>query len=79
MGQDTSCGICGKHYQSCTHYLKEHIPSKGKSLCGAKKVILLSNDWENRDIDPEDICKKCLKIHGPIKNLDIQCDESLSQ
>ena len=68
MGQDSSCDICGKHYQECSHYLKEHIPNKGKALCKAKNVILLNDNWEDCDIDPDDICKKCLKIHGPLKS-----------
>jgi len=70
MGQDTSCGICGKHYQDCPHYMKEHIPTSGKALCGAKNVILLNDNWEDCDIDTDDICKKCLKIFGPIDDED---------
>ena len=67
MGQDTSCGICGKHYQSCQHYVKEHIPTDGvKSLSGrdTSKLDMLLKDWEQRDCDPEDICKICMKKYG---------------
>lgn len=69
MGQDDSCGICGKHYKNCNHYLKEHIPTKGdKSLCGKDiaKLVMLPNDWEHMDCDPDDICKICMKKYGGV-------------
>lgn len=72
MGQDSSCGICGKHYQECNHYLKEHIPnngSNGKTLCGNKRAkLILDTGWENVDLDPDDLCEVCLKIYGPLKD-----------
>jgi hypothetical protein len=58
MGQDTSCGICGKHYQNCKHYVKEHIDNgDGLPLCGGK----VAGDYVSfsRDSDAEDICNKC--------------------
>lgn len=69
MGQDNSCGLCGKYYQNCKHYLKEHIPTEGdKSLCGKNigKLVMLPKDWEQRDCDPEDICKICMKKYGGV-------------
>lgn len=51
--------------------LKEHIPKPGRkySICSRKSwskenpngVVLLTNDWEERDIDPEQICSHCKK------------------
>ncbi len=37
MGQDDSCGICGKNYQSCKHFRKSHLKHPEDSLrtvCG---------------------------------------------
>lgn len=65
MGQDDSCGICGGHYQSCRHYLKEHIPDEhGLPQCGRnkEKVIVMKPGWREIDIDPDDICGQCLRI-----------------
>lgn len=70
MGQDNSCGICGKHYQSCKHKSKVHVklPSNPHSYCGMtkhayKNVILITmNDYAYRDIDKEDICKTCYRM-----------------
>ena len=79
MGQDDSCGICGKHYQCCKHYVKEHIPNiNGKALCGRKvdKLVMLPKDWEHRSCDPDDICITCMKIYGGVaKYLRILYDE----
>jgi len=69
MGQDSSCGICDKHYQDCKHYMKEHIPTDGdRSLCGRKieKLVMLPKDWEQRDCDPDDICLICMKKYGGV-------------
>lgn len=51
--------------------LKEHIPKPGRklSLCSREAfskanpngVILLTDDWEERDIDPEVFCEHCKK------------------
>jgi len=63
VGQDDSCGICGKYYQSCRHYVKEHLPySAGVAFCGRKKVLVLGDDWFDRDIAEEDLCKDCVRL-----------------
>lgn len=65
MGQDDSCGVCGKHYQTCQHFMKEHIPTREDrkvSLCGRKNVLMLEEVWKNIDIDPFDICTTCRKL-----------------
>jgi hypothetical protein len=71
MGQDTSCGICGKHYQNCKHFIKEHAlnPKTNKTFCGKdpKKVVASSTDiksgsWFLESVDPDDLCIKCKKI-----------------
>jgi len=70
VGQDNSCGICGKYYQNCSHYLKEHIPTDGdRSLCGRKieKLVMLPEDWEQRDCDPDDICHTCMAKYGGVE------------
>lgn len=67
MGQDSSCGICGEHYQECRHHRKSHLPLSStngenpKALCGRKNVIVEDTDWYKFDIDPDDICKDCAK------------------
>jgi len=64
MCQDDRCGICGKHYQACRHYLKEHIKGKGGgAICGVIDGILLPDNWKNCDIDPFDICKNCKRLY----------------
>ena len=61
MGQDDSCGICGKHCQMCSHFRKEHISEQGKARCGAKgDLILMPHNWKDIDIDPDNICLRCL-------------------
>ena len=65
MGQDNSCGICGKYYQTCCHYVKEHvIKASGGVYCGNKgRLLKISiSEFANTDIDPDDICKNCFKI-----------------
>jgi hypothetical protein len=65
MGQENTCGICGKYYQACRHYMKLHLPDKnGNPLCGRKieSVIVEDKNWKNRDIDPYDFCKSCLNL-----------------
>ena len=63
MGQDLSCMICGKYYNECKHYRKEHLPyyDVKKSICGRTNVCILDTDWYDRDINPNDICKDCAK------------------
>lgn len=42
--------------------IKEHIPNGSESiaLCNQKgDIVILSLDWFERDIDPDQICKKC--------------------
>lgn len=66
MGQDDSCGICGKHYQTCGHGGKLHlIKDEAWTMCGLNHHLVPSesrDDWDNRDTDPEDKCKNCLKV-----------------
>lgn len=62
MGSFDDCPVCGKHHKSCKHLLKEHLPDTlGKALCGRKDVVVLSDDWVDRDIDPTEVCKHCVK------------------
>ena len=70
MGQDDRCGICGKHYQSCKHYLKIHVLkplSQVDVFCGRSNSDLLTEDlgaYNNDSIDPEDFCLQCIKTIG---------------
>lgn len=62
MGQDDSCGICGKseckHLRYREHLAYVHRESGEKaSVCGQKDVILFN---EGDDVDPERVCRKCL-------------------
>ena len=68
MGQNDSCGLCGKHYQQCSHYLKEHAtnPDSGLTFCGRDVRNLISHSidgqWYIDSIDPMDLCKICRKV-----------------
>lgn len=70
MGQDSSCGICSKHYQDCRHYLKVHVTKGNNSdhtFCGRKAnsvVIADQAEYDDVDTDPDDYCKKCVKAIG---------------
>ena len=65
MGQDDSCGICGRHYQSCRHAVKEHLkrePRAATTLCGrrADRVLVGSQDiWREAGVSPDDKCLRC--------------------
>ena len=67
MGSDESCGICGKHYQSCPHFLKEHIErddEKGKALCGRINVIMTDMELvKDSAVDPYNLCNSCIKSY----------------
>lgn len=58
MGQDNSCGICGRHYQECRHSVKEHLANEEQlPLCGQSgDVIYIELGCDN---DPDNICNKC--------------------
>ena len=59
MGQDESCGICGKHYQGCKHRLKEHFANEfGTPLCGTGGDIYVHL---GSDTDPDDVWVRCKK------------------
>lgn len=76
MGQDDSCGICGKHYQSCKHYLKSHVQKLGTNelYCGRSRrkglgfnlglVTESENEYDCGAIDPDDFCIDCQKAIG---------------
>jgi hypothetical protein len=62
MGMDDGCAFCGKHYQSCKHYVKVHLPNKdGLALCGRKNCFIDCSDWYLYDIPIEDLCKYCVR------------------
>jgi hypothetical protein len=50
------CGICGKDYQSCSHYTKAHLSWMGLPLCGGSGGFYYSFD---QDWDSADLCKRC--------------------
>ena len=64
MGQDDSCGICGKadcwHLNQKEHLAYVHEPSKQKAaVCGQRGAILFD---EGTDVDPDRVCRRCRKI-----------------
>jgi len=69
MGQEDTCGICGEHYQSCSHYCKVHLAhptNPEKTICGRlaiKCMIEKLDDWllpEGHEVfDSDDKCKVC--------------------
>jgi hypothetical protein len=72
VGQDDSCGICGK--SDCWHLSrwKEHIATlEGKALCrrGLKNPILNSPDTS---VDPDIICGRCKKKFKKLYGLSIE-------
>lgn len=69
MGQDDSCGICGKHYQTCKHFLKSHFVGSHFTLCGASTENYVRI---GQDVDEEDICKNCQKIISNLAKKDFQ-------
>lgn len=67
MGQEDTCGICGEYYKVCKHYRKSHLPKNDKeSYCMRQNVILLPSDWEDMDIDEDDICGSCKRVYTRI-------------
>jgi hypothetical protein len=71
MGMDTSCGICGKHYQSCQHFIKIHAinPETMKTFCGksrhrviAEDIDVVDGNWFLDSVDPDDLCNICKKL-----------------
>jgi len=83
MGQDDNCGICGKHYQTCRHYVKTHVFSdtqKGFTFCGRQTSKGLVGEsmtgYDHVDTDPDDYCQLCQTSigrppntgHDPFKN-----------
>ena len=71
MGQDSSCGICGKHYQDCQHFMRTHIRKDSintKTFCGryAHKCDISDSleEYDSGDTDPDDFCRNCAKAIG---------------
>ena len=87
MGQDDSCGICGKHYQTCSHHCKSHLrhPMKPiRTICGRKAdSVLIEEDvqlWVDDGIHPDDLCQVCDAHRGGLgitkENPDYQYEEN---
>jgi hypothetical protein len=76
MGQDDSCGVCGKHYQACNHHRKEHIMNEkaGHIFCSYSKknpVVVDMAVFKEATIDPGDLCLRCVRAYEKQNNVKV--------